>query len=180
MTTSNTQPQATAQEHKTHPIEAAIVTLLTPHANAQRLAASRLHARLEGFDDSAHASLAAVEAALLRLIASGMIEAAEQGYQLTRQGLMATRLPGDMLTGEHVAVRHDQTRLGGPKYPGRRGIVLRQNQAGRKPDGLWHVRLEPTNRAGERVELFWTKELDVLAPPARSDGVAKPEVAAKP
>lgn len=181
MTALSTPAEApAAQDTQAHAVEAAIVALLTPHAHAQRLSASRLQARLEGFEDAEYGTPASVEAALLRLIAAGMVEETTLGYQLTCRGLIATRLPGDTLTGHHVAVRPDQNRIGGPKYPGRIGIVLRQNHAGRNPDGLWHVRLEPTARAGERVELFCTKELDVLSRPAAAAGVTTPPSTAQP
>lgn len=60
-----------------------------------------------------------------------------------------------------VQVRHDQRRLGGPKYPGRVGVVVEENKNGR-PEGLWYVRLEATKRAKERTECFWTRDLDIL------------------
>ena len=61
-----------------------------------------------------------------------------------------------------VCVKQEQNRLGGPHYPGRVGTVLRENECGRATDGRWYVRLEPTQRAKERVETFWTSELEVL------------------
>lgn len=68
----------------------------------------------------------------------------------------------DIAVGTSVIVRHDQRRLGGSKYPGRSGVVVEENRFGR-PDGLWYVRLAPTNRAKERVEAFWTRDLNIVA-----------------
>jgi hypothetical protein len=76
---------------------------------------------------------------------------------------MIDQLNTPSLIGARVEVRRDQRRLGGAKYPGRTGVVIDENKFGR-PEGLWHVRLEPTNRAKERTKLFWTGDLDVLSP----------------
>lgn len=67
--------------------------------------------------------------------------------------------------GASVTVRKDQRRLGGPKYPGRTGTVIEENGFGR-PEGLWYVRLNATKRAKERIESFWTGDLDVNCAPA--------------
>lgn len=64
--------------------------------------------------------------------------------------------------GRRVRVKHKQDRLGGPKYPGRTGAVIRENEFGRSDGGLWYVQLEATPRAKARVELFYCKELDLL------------------
>jgi hypothetical protein len=76
---------------------------------------------------------------------------------------MNDQLNTPSLIGARVQVRHNQRRLGGAKYPGRTGVVTDENTFGR-PEGLWHVQLEPTKRAKERTELFWTGDLDVLSP----------------
>ena len=64
--------------------------------------------------------------------------------------------------GMRVCVKQEQNRLGGPHYPGRVGTVLRENECGRATGGLWYVRLAATQRGKERVETFWTSELEVL------------------
>lgn len=64
--------------------------------------------------------------------------------------------------GKHVVVRHNQRRLGGDKYPGRKGIVVDENTLGRSDGGLWYVRLFPTSRAKERIESFWSRDLQVV------------------
>jgi hypothetical protein len=69
---------------------------------------------------------------------------------------------GTLASGMRVRVKQEQDRLGGPRYPGRIGTILRENLCGRRTGGLWYVRLEPTHRAKERVEAFWTWELEIL------------------
>ena len=69
---------------------------------------------------------------------------------------------GTLAAGMRVRVKQEQDRLGGPRYPGRIGTVLRENECGRRTGGLWYVNLEPTGRAKERVEAFWTWELEIL------------------
>ena len=64
--------------------------------------------------------------------------------------------------GSRVGVKHKQDLLGGPKYPGRTGVVVRENVLGRSDGGLWYVQLDATQRAKVRVELFYSKELDLL------------------
>ncbi len=64
--------------------------------------------------------------------------------------------------GSRVGVKHKQDRLGGPKYSGRTGVVVRENEWGRSDGGLWYVQLDATQRAKARVELFFSKELDLL------------------
>ncbi len=67
-----------------------------------------------------------------------------------------------LAVGMKVRVRQEQNRLSGPHYPGRIGTVPRENECGRRTGGLWYVQLEPTDRAKERVEAFWTWELEIL------------------
>lgn len=66
--------------------------------------------------------------------------------------------------GARVAVKREQNRIGGPHYPGRTGIVIRENTCGCSSGGYWYVRLDATRRAKERVELFGAGELELLAP----------------
>lgn len=61
--------------------------------------------------------------------------------------------------GFRVRVKSEQSRIGGAKYPGREGIVQREN--GTAGD-YWIVRLAATARAQERSELFSVDELEVL------------------
>lgn len=146
-----------------HLLTAQIVRLLTPHFSAARLSQDRLFQRLGNDLAPANVLMDDVTAALRALIAEGSVEEVETGYQLTTAGLIATRPPGDEMTGLSVQVRRDQKRMGGMKYPGRQGVVLYENSCGRSsPGGLWYVRLVATKRSGERVETFWGTELDVL------------------
>ena len=69
---------------------------------------------------------------------------------------------GTLAAGVRVRVKQEQNRLSGPHYPGRIGTILRENECGRRTGGLWYVRLEPTPRAKERVEVFWTWELEII------------------
>jgi len=109
--------------------------------------------------------MADIVTALDTLIVDAMVEADGDGYQLTKAGLLATRLPGDEMTGLSVKVRRDQKRIGGMKCPGREGTVIYENSCGRSsPSGLWYVRLDATKSSGERVETFWGTELDFLMP----------------
>ncbi|MBK6742579.1 MAG: hypothetical protein IPG66_06185 [Hydrogenophilales bacterium] len=63
--------------------------------------------------------------------------------------------------GVKVVVKREQNQLlGGPKYPGRTGIVVRENSLGRNMGGLWYVALEATRRAKPRIELFCSRELE--------------------
>lgn len=71
--------------------------------------------------------------------------------------------PVTLAVGMRVRVKQEQNRLSGPHYPGRIGTVTRENECGRRTGGLWYVQLELTDRAKERVEAFWTWELDILA-----------------
>jgi hypothetical protein len=71
--------------------------------------------------------------------------------------------------GMIVRVKREQPgRIGGPKCPGREGEVLSLNSCSRpeKDSGLWNVRLRATNRAKERVDTFWGKDLEILSHPA--------------
>jgi hypothetical protein len=70
--------------------------------------------------------------------------------------------PVTLAAGMRVRVKQEQNRLSGPHYPGRIGTVTRENECGRRTGGLWYVRLESTERAKERVEAFWTWELEIL------------------
>lgn len=63
--------------------------------------------------------------------------------------------------GARVMVKREQDRLGGPQYPGRVGIVVRENPFGRDSGGYWYVQLEATRRAKQRIALFCTKELEL-------------------
>lgn len=144
-------------------LSASIVRLLTPHCSAARLSRDRIFQRLEKDLAPAAVAMCDVAAGLVSLVSDGMVEEVETGYQLTKAGLVATRPLGDEMTGLSVKVRSDQNRLGGAKYPGRVGTVIEENSCGRGDSGgLWYVRLDPTTRAGERVETFWGKELDRL------------------
>lgn len=144
-------------------LSAAIVRLLTPHCSAARLGRDRLFQRLESDLSPATMSMEDLTAALSALVVDGMVEEVPTGFQLTKAGLIATRPPGDEMTGRSVQVRRDQKRMGGMKYPGRQGVVIYENSCGRNsPGGLWYVRLDATNRAGERVETFWGTELDAI------------------
>ncbi len=63
--------------------------------------------------------------------------------------------------GAKVMVKRKQDRLGGPHYPGRVGVVVRENMFGRESGGYWYVQLEATRRAKQRIALFCTKELEL-------------------
>ena len=63
--------------------------------------------------------------------------------------------------GARVMVKRKQDRLGGPQYPGRIGIVVRENPFGRDSGGYWYVQLEATRRAKQRIALFGAKELEL-------------------
>lgn len=65
--------------------------------------------------------------------------------------------------GARVVVKREQNLLSGPHYPGRTGVVIEENICGRASGGYWYVRLDATRRAKERVELFCTRELELLA-----------------
>lgn len=69
--------------------------------------------------------------------------------------------------GARVMVKREQDRLGGPQYPGRVGIVVRENSFGRESGGYWYVQLEATRRAKQRIALFCAKDLE-LAPEGTS------------
>lgn len=62
------------------------------------------------------------------------------------------------LIGKRVRIRKNQRRLGGDKYPGRYGTVLRTNVC---DDKLFYIVLEPTARAKERIETFWQDDFFV-------------------
>ncbi len=91
------------------------------------------------------------------LSATAIVSPAESSQGLTG---------GIVELGCEVLVRHNQRRLGGDKYPGRKGVVIEENRLGRSDGGLWYVRLHPTTRAKERVETFWTRDLDVIEKPS--------------
>jgi hypothetical protein len=63
--------------------------------------------------------------------------------------------------GARVMVKREQDRLGGPQYPSRVGIVVRENMFGRELGGYWYVQLEATRRAKQRIALFCAKELEL-------------------
>ncbi len=63
--------------------------------------------------------------------------------------------------GARVMVKREQDRLGGPQYPGRIGIVVRENPFGREIGGYWYVQLEATRRAKQRIALFCANELEL-------------------
>ncbi len=63
-----------------------------------------------------------------------------------------------MPNGTRVRVKKNQGRLGGDKYPGRFGVIARLHPFD-KPERLYYVDLEPTNRAQARRETFWEKNL---------------------
>ncbi len=63
--------------------------------------------------------------------------------------------------GAKVMVKRQQDRLGGPQYPGRIGVVVRENRFGRELGGYWYVQLEATRRAKQRIALFCAKELEL-------------------
>jgi hypothetical protein len=63
-----------------------------------------------------------------------------------------------MSNGTRVRVKKHQGRLGGDKYPGRFGSVVRLNSVA-LPDRLYYVDLEPTKRAKARRETFWERDL---------------------
>ncbi|MDD5366131.1 MAG: hypothetical protein PHR30_12385 [Gallionellaceae bacterium] len=63
--------------------------------------------------------------------------------------------------GAKVMVKRKQDRLGGPQYPGRIGIVVRENIFGRESGWYWYVQLEATRRAKRRIALFCAKELEL-------------------
>jgi len=144
-------------------LTASIVHLLTPHCSAARLSRDRLFQRLGNDLAAANLLMEDVDAAIETLVAEGTVEEAGAGYQLTKAGLIATRPPGDEMTGMAVQVRRDQKRMGGMKCPGREGVVVSENTFGRNsPGGLWNVRLDATKRAGERIDTFWGTELDKI------------------
>lgn len=86
----------------------------------------------------------------------------------------------DISIGMEVAISRQQNRLGGPKYPGRSGVVVGENENGKfnhlkQLEGLWYVKLAATNRAKERVESFWSKELEkpvLVSEPAQREPAA--------
>jgi len=92
-----------------------------------------------GFPNDAHSSLKA--------------DLAELKHRSMTAGLLAVR------EGIRVRIKTNQARLGGDKYPGREGVVQRQN--GTIGD-YWIVRLSSTARAQERMELFSLDQLEVL------------------
>lgn len=63
--------------------------------------------------------------------------------------------------GAKVMVKRKQDRLGGPQFPGRIGIVVRENPFGRESGGYWYVQLEATRRAKQRISLFCAKDLEL-------------------
>ena len=63
--------------------------------------------------------------------------------------------------GARVMVKRKQDRLGGPQYPGRVGVVVRENPFGRESGGYWYVQLEATSRAMQRIALFCAKDLEL-------------------
>jgi hypothetical protein len=73
----------------------------------------------------------------------------------------------DIAIGLEVeVVRVQQRYIGPPRYPGRRGIVLRRNSFGKNDHGgLWYVLLSARGRAEARTELFWGEELSVVLDP---------------
>jgi hypothetical protein len=82
---------------------------------------------------------------------------------------MTVKVSGDWVAaGMRVKVKHEQSCLGAPKYPGRIGTVVEENKFGR-PDGLWYVKLDATRRAKERTESFWSRDLEEIKV-EKSDG----------
>lgn len=144
-------------------LRAAIFRLLTPHCSSVRLSRARLLHQLENDFATVSVSVDDLDAALGALVADGIVEEVKTGYELTKAGLIATRLPGDEMTGLSVQVRRDQKRLGGMKHPGRKGVVVYENRNGRGSNGgLWYVRLNETKRVIERTDTFWGTELEIL------------------
>lgn len=66
-----------------------------------------------------------------------------------------------IVIGAKVMVKRKQDRLGGPQYPGRIGVVVRENMFGRESGGYGYVQLEATRRAKQRIALFCAKELEL-------------------
>lgn len=64
--------------------------------------------------------------------------------------------------GTRVRVKREKVLLCGPRYPGRIGTVVAENEFGRSSGGLWYVRLDETKRARESTQTFFTSELDIL------------------
>lgn len=65
----------------------------------------------------------------------------------------------DPIIGRRVRIHKNQNRIGGDKYPGRYGTVLKRNSIDKTHI---YVQLEPTARAKERVETFWLRDLIFL------------------
>jgi len=66
-----------------------------------------------------------------------------------------------IVQGTRVKVKAVQNCIGRPKFPGRTGIIVRENRFGR-PQGLWYVQLDATARASTREETFWTSDLEQI------------------
>ena len=75
------------------------------------------------------------------------------------QARAATRKLLAVREGIRVRIKTKQARIGGAKYPGREGVVQRENGTG---GDYWNVRLTATTRAKERIELFGNDDLEVL------------------
>ena len=78
---------------------------------------------------------------------------------------MTTLTSTNIKIGNRVRVKREQDRIGPPTCPGRVGEVVRENGFGRGDSGgLWYVKLSATTRAKEREDVFWGKDLELIAP----------------
>lgn len=67
----------------------------------------------------------------------------------------------DIRVGLRVRVKAKQQIIGPARYPGRVGVILRQNpMGGSEAGGMWYVRLDATERAKERIEPFFGRDLE--------------------
>lgn len=60
--------------------------------------------------------------------------------------------------GEDVRIKKNQGRLGGDKYPGRFGTIVKSHPIS-VPEPLFYVALKPTDRAKGRIDTFWLRDL---------------------
>ncbi len=63
--------------------------------------------------------------------------------------------------GRRVRIKKNQGLIGGDKYPGRFGTIIKEHPI-KVPQLLFYVALEPTARAKERVDAFWLSTLIFL------------------
>ena len=88
---------------------------------------------------------------------------------------------GIVETGLRVRLKQKQSLLGKPRYPGRTGTLVRQNDCtigDKSENALWYIALDATSRAQSRVITAWVRDLEAVIDNTTSSNGEKPATAA--